>query len=450
MFRHRWMFLTTLLLVASCTPEKSQEPAYYDSLRLVSAMREDELLLLAVRSAKSASNRLSEEDAACLDQLEFPEVTDLPARQISDHMTATEVNDALGYFHSGSGRKYVRRTQLALTGKLADAPELSAAEQTELEQFKQRPAGRKLLQDRITTPPALMEEATVRVDRHLEDCAYGRENDAQRLSSKKSCKSPPIASVDHVCLANYADEGVGPARQLKVEVECRHHGRTLTSRMELLPEDLPIALRWSQSRELEILIKNAGRKIIASDDGYSAQRFRIASWQRGDPPPVVCLPQSTQRWIFASTFPLSTAIGAWRAHHRPGVCMMTARIPKEEVPGAEGDVLLQFRRHKATVLPFATTDLAFIVQIAQSNQEKPVFVNSGDSRLAMIQLGSQSMHMVAGKAAEALLQGLTSKPAELTVAPEGTASYTVPVRQQDFDFAHSDFSECLSRLSGSL
>jgi hypothetical protein len=73
-------------------------------------------------------------------------------------------------------------------------------------------------------------------------------------------------------------------------------------------------------------------------------------------------------------------------------------------------------------------------------------VDFGQSRLAMIAHAPQMTHMLSGKAADALLQSLTSKPAELTVKPEGAPSYAIPVRRQDFDFAYTEFSECVAGL----
>src|SRR5687767_8614342 len=128
MISRRSLLIAALLLAACHQQSLAKEPAYYDSLRLVGAMREDELMLLAVRAAKALRNQPIEQDAKCFDDYEHPDLTDIPARQISEKLTPSEVEDALRYFQSAGGRKFVRRNELALTGKLAGAQKLSAAE----------------------------------------------------------------------------------------------------------------------------------------------------------------------------------------------------------------------------------------------------------------------------------------------------------------------------------
>ena len=124
---------------------------------------------------------------------------------------------------------------------------------------------------------------------------------------------------------------------------------------------------------------------------------------------------------------------------------MTARVLKKEVVGADGDMLLQFRRQTPAVPPYATTDLSLVVQIYQQ-REQPLLVDFGQKRLALIAQRPQQTHMLTGQTAEVVLQGLRSKPLELTVRRSGAPSYSIPVRRLDFDFAYADFSECLATL----
>ena len=151
-------FLATALLL-STVPVSAKELAYYDSLRLVSAMREDEVILRMARADKSQRVKLNPQDQQCLDSLEFPELTEIVARQIGYMLTAAEVQDAISYFQSSSGRKFVRRT-LGILGET----QFTMLDQAEHERFKQRPAGRKLLADLIFRDPALIAEVTQRVD----------------------------------------------------------------------------------------------------------------------------------------------------------------------------------------------------------------------------------------------------------------------------------------------
>jgi len=441
MFSFRLAIVAALVLTASCTREpKAPAPEYFDSLRLVSAMREDELMLLTVRSAKASA--VDAQDRACLDRYEFTELTDIAARRISDGMTAPEVEEAIKYFQSASGRKFVRRSESELTGKPADADQLTAPEQAELEQFQQKSAGRKLLQERITANTASIAEATSRFDRHVEDCVYMRQNEPDRLIPREVCKSKAVASADNVCLANYVAEGSGANREARVEADCYHHGKSLRSTIEM-PPDSPVALRWSPSRELQVLIQNDRLRIVSQTGATATQRFSVAIRKRGDPPVLECLPAGALHTHPSVIWgmPISTTIAAWRAHRLPGLCLMTARIPKEQVPGAQSDMMVQFRRHQKATLPFATSRLAFLAQIT----EQPAHVTLGSSELELIEHNPQ-LHMLTEKDAEALLQSLASQPGQLTVKPEGAPEYSIPLSRQDFDFAYADFSECLAGL----
>lgn len=427
----------TLLLAAIQTG--AEELAYYDSLRLVSAMREDERMLVAARVEKLRQGRLSKQDLECLDRLEYPEITGIVARRISDQMTAAEVRDALGYFQSSSGRNFVKR-------ELESDAEVSftAAQRAELERFKQRPAGRKLFRDRILNNAVVMAEVAARVDRQFEDCAYYRQNDVAREIPQKSCQARPVASSDNICLATYAAEGSGrKPRYASVEVNCRTEGRVFTSRISLPKPEAPVALRWSTDRDLEILVD--GKINDSSLPAVSSPRVSFASRQNSDPPLLACVTQTHGRPTLANTLPLNATVGAWRTYGRPGLCLMTARVPKEEVPGADGDMLLQFRRQKPAVAPFATTDLALVVEIDQQS-EQPLLVEFGQRRLTMIAHPPQQKHMLAGLTAEVLLEGLQSSAVELAVRSVGTPSYSIPVPALDFDFAYAEFRECLASL----
>lgn len=431
-------FGLTIVLVAA-GPSAAKELADFDSLRLVSAMREDERMLRSALVEKLRRTGLSERDMECLDRFDYPEITDIVASEISGKMTAAEVRDAIGYFQSSSGRKVVMR-ELEPASKVP----FTTAEQAELEKFKRRPAGRKLFRDRILKNAAAMAEVMTRLDRHLQDCAFRRQSDAERGIPEESCQARPVASSDNVCLAIYAAEGSdGKTQRASVEVNCRNDGRVLTSRIGLPKPEPRVALRWSNDRELEILLD--GKIKSASAPAGSSVKVSFASRRKGDPPPLECVPLTRGRPTLAETLPLNVTIGAWRAYGRPGLCLMTARVLKKEVAGADGDMLLQFRRQTPAVPPFATTDLALVVEIYQQG-EQPLLVDFGQKRLTLIAQLPHQTHMLAGQTAEVVLQGLRSRPLELTVRRVGAPSYSVPVRRLDFDFAYAEFSACLATL----
>jgi hypothetical protein len=431
-------FVLTIVLVAA-GQSVAKELADFDSLRLVSAMREDERMVRFALAEKLRRTGLSEQEMECLDRFEYPEITDILASEISVKMNAAEVRDAIGYFQSSSGRKLVKR-ELGTTGEVP----FSKADQAELDKFKQRPAGRKLFRDLILRNPAAMAEVMARLDRHLQSCAYRRQSDAERGLPTDNCQARPVPSLDNVCLATYTAEGNGrKTERASVEVNCRNDGRVLTSRIVLPKPEARVALRWSNDRELEILLDGTIKH--ASAPVGSCVKVSFASRGNGDPPPLECVPRTRGRPTLAETLPSNVTIGGWRAYRRPGLCLMTARVLKKEVAGADGDMLLQFRRQTPAVPPFATTDLAFVVEIYQQG-DQPLLVDFGQKRLTLIAQPPHQMHMLAGQAAEVVLQGLRSRPLELTVTRAGVPSYAIPVRRLDFDFAYAEFSECLATV----
>jgi hypothetical protein len=432
-------FLVAVLLSAA-GQSVAKGVAEYDSLRLVSAMREDERMLRSVLVQKLQRTGLSEQDRTCLDRLDYPEITDIVASEIGGKLTAAEVRDAIVYFQSSSGRKVVKR-ELGVAGEVP----FTAADQTALKKFQQRPAGRKLLRDLVLRNAAAMASVMARIDRHLKDCAFRRQSDVMRGISQESCRARPVASSNNGCLAIYTSDGRGgKTERASVEVNCRNDGRVLTSRTSLPDPEAPVALRWSNDRELKILVDG---KIKSSPPAAgSSVKVSFAPRQKNDPPFLECVPRTGGSPSLAETLPPNVTVGAWRAYGRPGLCLMTARVLKKDVVGADGDMLLQFRRQAPAVPPFATTELALVVQIYQQ-REQPLLVDFGQKRLALIAHRPQQTHMLTGQIAEVVLQGLRSKPLELTVRRTAAASYSIPVRRLDFDFAYADFSECLAALA---
>lgn len=432
----------SFLAVASlwvAIPSAAKEPAYYDSLRLVSAMREDERMLRIVREEKSQRAKLSQPQRQCLDGLEYFEITELIARQIGYNMTSAEVREAIGYFQSPGGRKQVRR-ELGMPGET----QFTATDQAELDQFKQRPAGRKLLRDLILKDDALRAAVAERIQRRLEDCAFLQQTEREREIPESSCQAQPVASQDNVCLATYAAEGAGRKPQrASVEVNCRHDGRVLTSRIALAKPEAPVALRWSDNRELEILVD--GKVKSSSPSASSGPKVSFATWQKSDPPLLSCATKLRGPPTLANSLPPGVAVGSWRTYGRRGLCVMTSRVPKEELPGANGDVLLQFRRQKPAVAPFATTDLALVVAIDQQSGQ-PLLVSFGQRRFSLIAQPPQQTHILAGTGAEILLDNLRARPIELTVRGEGGKGYSIPLRGADFDVAYVELNECLATL----
>jgi hypothetical protein len=212
----------------------------------------------------------------------------------------------------------------------------------------------------------------------------------------------------------------------------------------LTKPEAPIALRWSPERDLEILVD--GKVKNAPAPSGSNPKVSFASRQNIDPPLLECAPQMRGRPMLMNSLPPKASVGGWRTYAQPGLCLMTARVLKEQVPGADGDVLVQFRRQKSAVAPFATTELALIVEMDQVG-EQPLLVSFGQRRLSLINHPPQQKHMLTGPAAEVMLDGLRSRSVELTVRSEGAQDYSIPMRAVDFDVSYAEFSDCLQALT---
>jgi hypothetical protein len=448
------MFASALALVCIHTNCIAAEPTYFDSLRLVAAMREDELMLLAIRATvekRIARGELKAEDVECLERMKFPEVTDIPARRISEKLTAAEVSDGLAFFQGFTGRKFVRRTELALTGRLrAGSEAFSAADAAALLAFKQQPAGHKLLGLRIGSNAVAMSEAIARMDPVLQDCAYEREVRTERRAAPGYCESRPLASTDHVCLATYVTKEKSDARhEAEIRVNCERDGRLLQSTIENPHPAKPVALRWEEPRQLVILIEDPKMRIVSSTRGESAaQRVRFASRQAGDPPALKCLPRKYESTL-ETAFPVPSGVAAWRTYRDRDVCHMTSRVPEGAIPGQKGDVLLHFGQHKRPSLPFATTSLVFGAQISQPQRAR-LFLKHSTSRMDMIAMGNQQLHILEGRAATSLFNTLRSKASQISVQPSVGNTYVIPVSQQDFTFAVHEFEACLKSLGAKI
>jgi hypothetical protein len=178
----------------------------------------------------------------------------------------------------------------------------------------------------------------------------------------------------------------------------------------------------------------------------SVAKINFASWKKNDPPLLTCVTQARGSSSLVNNLPMSATVGGWRAYSRPGLCLMTARVPTEAMRGNEADVLLQFRQQKPAAVPFATTELALIVEINQQS-DRPLFVNFETKRFALIAQPPRQRHMLTGMAAEIVLDRLRAKPVDLVVCSAGGPGYSIPMRGLDFDFANAEFGECVAALA---
>jgi hypothetical protein len=129
-------------LEASMTPEEraraaasaadKTRPSQSDAVKLVRAMREDEYLLTALRQRMSAnSGALAGAQRECVESFKPADISGALAVAVQEQLSATEVKDAIAFYESDAGRRYIEIgfTFFERPVELEDFTELMTVEQ---------------------------------------------------------------------------------------------------------------------------------------------------------------------------------------------------------------------------------------------------------------------------------------------------------------------------------
>jgi len=427
------------------------KPTYDDAVRLVSAMREDELIVMALRnSVKSAmrenatNGKVAERQAQCVDSFEYPSITDLVAVAIATNLSASEVHDAIRFYQAKVGKKTVSRKESELRDKVSsDTDWLSDAEKKELTAFMRTTAGKKLLTDNVTKQPSMAAETLKRIQSHGETCLAQQEVAAMSRKRGRFCESIAVSSPDDACTATYVRSKESRAlEQAAVQVDCQSGEQSSQVTIDLVDADVSVALKWEQGNVLEILLPTGASRGQQPKLQQSAIAHRFRAHTAADPARLACLPLQHDNFSLLANLPLPTTLASWRSHREPNLCLLTNRLARPKIHGWINDGIVQFRRQGTTALPFGKIDLALIV--GGPLQTRSAALRVDGTVIQMAPSGINKSKILIGKSAEDILGRLAGGgKIDIVVQTVDGSEFTQSLSRLDFEFAYAGFSECL-------
>lgn len=171
-------------LEASMTPEERERaaasaadktrPSQSDAIKLVRAMREDELFVALLHQRTKRDTRpMPKARRDCIESLRPTDVTSALVPAVQEHLSASEVKDAIGFYESEVGRKYTNLIfdNLERPTELADFMKVISIDETRsLRKFFVTSASRKLMEDKVTQEPASMNRIGLRLQEFMDSC----------------------------------------------------------------------------------------------------------------------------------------------------------------------------------------------------------------------------------------------------------------------------------------
>jgi hypothetical protein len=158
---------------ASSAADKTR-PSQADAVKLVRAMREDELFLAHLRQQVSADTRPGlKAQQACIVGLKPTDISGAMAVAVEEQLSAAEVKDALEFYESEAGRKFADMVvdNMEHPVDLADFMKTMTVEGAQsLRKFFVLSASRKLMQDKIIEQPASLDRVAQRVRELTQAC----------------------------------------------------------------------------------------------------------------------------------------------------------------------------------------------------------------------------------------------------------------------------------------
>jgi hypothetical protein len=161
--------------------EDTSPPASKEALRrLIRAMRDDEVMVVAFQQGLSAyGNRISKREAACIAGIKPAQITDSFAAGISGQLTSSEVTDALAFYESKAGQGFTQslidRFQLPpgqeVTGTDYMMRYMTADQSLEMKEFVKKPVARKLMVDKVTEQKPVINAVQRRLIELVQECA---------------------------------------------------------------------------------------------------------------------------------------------------------------------------------------------------------------------------------------------------------------------------------------
>ncbi|WP_331153240.1 DUF2059 domain-containing protein [Steroidobacter sp.] len=428
------------------------EASYSETIRLVRSMREDEMIMagLQAKFAQEIKAGNGPQHASCVAQLKYPMLTGLIASGISPRLSDAEVAEAIQFYRSPVGRKFLERGYQELAQNLPPDPDhLSTEEKVALGKFGKRPVGRKLLQDRITLSEPIMQKAMMRLKMAFDDCVTEIEG-IEGVIVTKTCTTAPVVTSDNACYVEQVLEGYPkrPAEdETSIRARCSGDGRGHSYPIARYQGHVKnIDLRWLDARTVEVTAPTGAKPVGDVRPGEVRAQFKQL-------PAAKIKPQ--QCWNDVSSLHLTRidmdellSQTYWMSYGEAGRCLLSKRIEMAQLPGANRNSVVQFRRVKSPEYPYATDQLVFFETFSTQVNTRSVRVRgAGIDDVELKPGGRIAGFQLVGAHAETVLKQLASgTKLTLEVQPAAGAAFTIPLDTNDLAWAHQDFATCLNTL----
>lgn len=434
-------------ILASCGVHA--EASYSETVRLVRSMREDELFMagLQFKLAAEAKAGKAPRHAACLAQIRYPLLTDAIALGISSQLTDAEVAEGIEFYRSPLGRKFLDHAFREVTENLPPSTDhLSADEKVALAKFARRPAGRKLLQDPITQGEAVSSKVKLRLRMAFEDCAAADEPATEGFIQPESCTTAPLASPDNGCSVEQVFNVYpqpAPGNTTSVMVSCPNQFATIASYKGRVDG---IALKWLDARTVEVAAPR-GSKL---ERETNASKFRVAFKElpAAEVKPQQCWPNVTSQHAGSVQMDELQSMPFWMSYGDEERCILSKRMETAQLPGAQHDAVVQFRRVKSAEFPFATRQLVLFERFSTQVPTRSIRIRGIDGEAVELKGGGPraGFHLIGASAENVLKQFASGAALTLEVQPVVGAAFAIPLPRTDLNWAHASFDACQRSL----
>jgi hypothetical protein len=441
-----------MLALISCSSAFA-DASFPETIRLVRSMREDELLMEAVRvkSAQQLKANKTDKRAACLVNAKYPYLTDAIAWVISSELTDSEVADGIAFYRSPVGQKQLaQRFQSVRGNSSVGTAVFTAEERAAFDRFLKRPAGRKLLKDRIAQQKAVMERIDERLKLAVDDCMYASEPEPEGsivIRPSSTCTTLPLASPDNACSVQqqvtvYPDpKKMGTATSIDVDCTTPGIGGSL---LRYKGKVDGISVKWLGNRVLEVSApKGAAVEWMARPRDFRVQLKEIPA---GGKAPQ-CWSSSRQTNPGSKGLDDTQVQPFWMDYGDANRCLLTRRMETEHLgPGRAW--VVQFLRVKSSELPFGTSQLVFFENFSTQVHTKSVRLRGAGTESLKLTPGGgvAGFHMIGAPAEDLANKMAAGGDVTLEVQPATGEAFSLPLTRTDFDWAHRNFASCLRAL----
>ena len=256
------------------------------ALNLVRLMREDEVVLLAVRQAVE-KDRIK---ARCAARLRPENIASAIGSVIMLQMSPAEIDEAVRFFQSEAGRKITEIKVSHVRDRVNDdvfdprVLDLARDERHTLAEFSRGSAAGKIKSGKI--------QSHIGIRAEVYDSMSRCESVLKGETRSVFCVSTPVSSPNRECEALYVVTRRAGEKlpQTNVHVNCKTESATSASYIaDLEGQHETIGFAWRDDKLLEVLLP-AGAKVLRkqTEDYRGAQHFIYRTRKPADAPAAAC------------------------------------------------------------------------------------------------------------------------------------------------------------------